>query len=71
MLDAFETPKLAISAAQAAELLSVSKPTIYQMMKIEGFPVFKVGGRTLISTQGLAEWVKAQAGCDGGTQHDW
>ena len=27
----------------------------------EGFPSFKLGGRTLVSVEGLREWVKAQA----------
>lgn len=52
---------LAISAPEAARLLSVSKPTIYQYINREGFPSFKLGGRTLVSVEGLREWVKAQA----------
>lgn len=53
---------LAISAPEAARLLGVSKPTIYQYINREGFPSFKLGGRTLVSVEGLREWVKAQAG---------
>ncbi len=52
---------LAISAPEAARLLGVSKPTIYQYINREGFPSFKLGGRTLVSVEGLREWVKAQA----------
>lgn len=51
---------LAISAPEAARLLGVSKPTIYQYINREGFPSFKLGGRTLVSVEGLREWVKAQ-----------
>ena len=51
---------LAVSAPEAARLLGVSKPTVYQMMNREDFPAFKVGARTLISVEGLREWVKKQ-----------
>lgn len=51
---------LAISAPEAARLLGVSKPTVYQMMNREDFPAFKVGARTLISVEGLREWIRKQ-----------
>lgn len=53
--------KIALSVAEAAELLGVSRPTVYQLIKRDDFPVFKVGTRTLISRTGLEEWVTAQA----------
>ena len=52
---------LAVSAAEAARLLGVSRPTIYQYIGQAGFPSFKLGTRTLVSVEGLREWVKAQA----------
>lgn len=52
---------LAVSAAEAARLLGVSRPTIYQYIGQAGFPSFKLGNRTLVSVEGLREWVKAQA----------
>ena len=51
---------LAVSAPEAARLLGVSKPTVYQMMNREDFPAFKVGARTLISVVGLREWIRKQ-----------
>ena len=51
---------LAVSAPDAARLLGVSKPTVYQMMNREDFPAFKVGARTLISVEGLREWIRKQ-----------
>ncbi|MFB2010912.1 helix-turn-helix domain-containing protein [Flintibacter sp. P01028] len=51
---------LAVSALEAARLLGVSKPTVYQMMNREDFPAFKVGTRTLISVEGLREWIRKQ-----------
>ena len=58
MVDKLEP--LAVSATEAARLLGVSKPTIYQCIHKEGFPSFKLGNRTLVSVDGLREWVKKQ-----------
>lgn len=52
----------AVSTAEAARLLGVSRPTIYQLINRADFPAFKVGARTLISVSGLERWVEAQAG---------
>ena len=51
---------LAVSATEAARLLGVSKPTIYQCIHQDGFPAFKLGNRTLISVDGLRQWVQKQ-----------
>lgn len=53
--------KLTYSTAEAAEVLGVSRPVIYTLMKQADFPAFKVGTRTLISAEGLRAWVQAQA----------
>lgn len=53
---------VAVSAAEAARLLGVSRPTVYQLMNQENFPAFKVGARTLISVEGLRRWVTARVG---------
>lgn len=52
---------LAVSAAEAAHLLGISKPKVYDLMGREDFPSFKLGGRTLISVEGLRRWVDTQA----------
>lgn len=54
--------KIALSVSEAAIFLGVSRPTMYQLTRREGFPTFKVGSRTLISRAGLEAWVQAQAG---------
>lgn len=51
---------LAYSADEAAKVLGVSKPTLYMYINREDFPSFKLGGRTLISADGLREWVQKQ-----------
>lgn len=51
---------LAVSAAEAARLLGVSRPIIYQYIHQDGFPAFKLGTRTLISVDGLRAWIVKQ-----------
>ena len=52
---------LAVSVTTAAEMLGISRPKIYDLMRSESFyPAFKVGNRTLISVEGLREWIKEQ-----------
>ena len=53
---------LAVSAAEAARLLGISRPTVYQLMGRADFPSFKVGNRTLISVDGVRRWVAGRAG---------
>lgn len=52
--------KLAYSSTETAQVLGVSRPTVYLLMKRSDFPVFKVGSRTLVSAEGLRAWVQAQ-----------
>lgn len=52
--------KLTYSPTETAQVLGVSRPTVYKLMARADFPVFKVGSRTLVSAEGLREWVKQQ-----------
>ena len=51
---------LAVSVSKAAELLGISRPKVYELIRQDGFPAFRLGGRTLVSVEGLREWVKIQ-----------
>ena len=53
--------KIAVSPQQAAELLGVSRTTIYELIRAESFPSFKCGNRRLISVKDLELWVHEQA----------
>ncbi len=53
--------KLTYTPAEAAAVLGVSRPTMYDFLHSEGFPALRVGRRWLISRELLAEWVKNQA----------
>lgn len=60
--------RVTLSVAETAAALGVSRPTVYTLLHRQDFPAFRVGGRTLVSAEGLREWVAAQAGgekCDG------
>lgn len=52
---------LAVSAAEAARLLGVSRPTLYQYIGRADFPSFKLGNRVLVSVAGLQAWIEQQA----------
>ena len=53
--------KLAVSVAEMAELLSVSRPTAYEIIRRSDFHgAFKSGRRTLVSVAGIQEWIKKQ-----------
>lgn len=52
--------KLLLNVAEAAKLLGLSRPKVYELTRSDHFPAFKVGGRTVISAEGLREWVRTQ-----------
>lgn len=52
--------KLAYSMTETAHALGVSRPTVYALIKQPGFPVFQIGGRKLVSVEGLRDWVRNQ-----------
>ena len=52
--------KLALNPSEAAEILHVSRSTIYQLLKRNDFPAFKLGRRTLIPVEALRRWVEKQ-----------
>ena len=54
--------KVTLSVTETAAALGVSRPTVYNLLHRKGFPAFRIGGRTLISADGLRAWVAAQAG---------
>ncbi len=45
--------------AEAAELLNLSKATLYKMTMTRRIPFYKVGSRTMFSEEQLLTWVKA------------
>lgn len=56
-----EKDKLTYSVPEAAAVLGVSKPHMYEIVHRKDFPVFRSGTRLLIPRKMLEEWVEAQA----------
>lgn len=50
--------KLALSVAEAADCIGVSKVTMYNLIHTEGFPVKKLEGRYLIPVAALKRWLE-------------
>lgn len=57
--------KLTYSVTEAAQALGVSKSTMYELVRIEGFPVLHVGNKKLIPIEALKRWTEkcAAEGC--------
>ena len=53
--------KLTVSITEASQILGVSRPTVYRLMRREDFPALHIGRRVLISRSGLERWVEEQA----------
>lgn len=54
--------KMLISVPEAADILGLSKTTVYTLIHRDDFPVVRLGGRTLINVRKLQEWVDGQTG---------
>lgn len=54
--------ELVYNVTEAAQALGISRRSMYNLIHLDGFPVLKLGGRTLIPKEPLAEWVRIQAG---------
>ena len=53
--------KLAVSVAEMAEMLSISRPTAYEIIRRNDFSgAFKVGSRTLVSVAAIQKWIERQ-----------
>lgn len=53
--------RLTLSVPEAAEIIGVSPSKMYEVVKIQGFPLVKLGKRLLVSRKGLERWVEEQA----------
>lgn len=51
---------LAVTMTQAAQLLNVSRPTLYRLAKTPDFPVVHLGGCTRVLVDDLREWAQQQ-----------
>ena len=52
--------KLVFTVKEAAEMLCISAKTCYDLTHKADFPAIEIGYRTVISREGLREWVRNQ-----------
>jgi len=52
--------RVALNVTETAEMLGLSRSTVYELMHREDFPAFKIGNRTVIPRQKLEEWANSQ-----------
>ena len=60
-MEVINRPKLTYSVPEAAKILGVSASKMYEVVKIDGFPTIKIGGRLLVSAKGLERWIDEQS----------
>lgn len=51
---------VAVNITQAAQLLGVSRPTLYRLARTPGFPVVHLGGCTRVLVDDLRAWARQQ-----------
>ena len=56
-----EVSRSAVTMSEAAQLMGVSRPTVYRWTHTAGFPVIRIGGVSRVLVDELREWVKQQA----------
>ena len=61
MDDVCKDNRMAVSVAEAADLLGLSRPTVYQLTHRADFPAVRVGGRVHVPVDGLRAWLEQQA----------
>lgn len=54
-------PKTTLTIQEAAQMLGVSKPKMYELAKQKDFPAIHIGKRIVISTVAFREWIQRGA----------
>lgn len=61
-MDELKNEKIALSAAEAAQLVGISRSLMYQwLQRADCDFAFTIGGRRLISRSRLESWIERQA----------
>ena len=58
--------RLAYSPAELAEVMGVSRPTVYKLLGKKDFPRLKIGRRTVIPSEAVKRWMEEHL--EGGTE---
>lgn len=49
--------RITITTKEAASILGISMPTMYELVHRQDFPSIKVGRKILINVEGLRKWI--------------
>ena len=55
-----QVEKLTLTVKEMQEMLGISRPEAYDLVKQDDFPSFRIGKRILISKAGLYQWINRQ-----------
>ncbi len=61
MAESNNKEKLALKPAEAAELINISLPKMYELCKRADFPTIYIGRTIIIPKKALEEWLQKQA----------
>ncbi len=50
----------AYTVKELRKILNIPQVTAYELVRAEGFPSFRIGGRWRISKAGLEKWIEQQ-----------
>ena len=53
-----DNTKVTLTVAEAAEMIGISKPKMYELVRTGKFRIVKIGKKILISRQSLMDWLK-------------
>ena len=56
-----DAERMTLSVADVARELGLSKPKIYDLLGVPGFPKIRVGRRWIIPREPLERWLEARA----------
>ena len=54
--------KKVYTVPEAAQVLGISRARMYEVVRMEGFPVLRIGSRILVPIKALDMWIDAQCG---------
>lgn len=54
-------PKLTYSVPEAAQILGISASKMYEVCRMQGFPVIRVGKRLRVNAKKFEQWIDEQS----------
>lgn len=61
-IKSYEELPMFLNAEILSQLLGISPSSCYELMRSDGFPVLKIGGRMLVPKEKFIQWVERNTG---------